>query len=76
MHFILHTYPSNSLLQAEKAYEALIKLDLAPRGFAFWDILDEGKISPQRPHEPVWMAAGLNRFLKVRENTDPTHENV
>jgi len=60
--------------QAEKAYEALAKLDLAPRGFAFWDILDEGKISLQRPHEPVWMAAGLNRFLKVRENTEPTQE--
>jgi hypothetical protein len=37
-----------------------------PRGFAFWDILDEGRESKQRPKEPVWMAAGLNRFLKIR----------
>jgi len=62
--------------QAEEAYEALAKLDLAPRGFAFWDILDEGKISPQRPHEPVWMAAGLNGFLKVRESVEPTQEKA
>lgn len=56
--------------QAGRAYEALTKLDLAPRGFAFWDILDEGRASAQRPNEPVWMAAGLNRFLKVRDGVD------
>lgn len=37
-----------------------------PRGFAFWNILDEGRESEQRPREPVWMAAGLNRFLNTR----------
>ena len=56
--------------QAGRAYEALSKLNLAPRGFAFWDILDEGRASAQRPNEPVWMAAGLNRFLKVRDGVD------
>jgi hypothetical protein len=49
-----------------RAYEALEQTNQAPRGFAFWDILDEGAKSPQRPEEPVWMAAGLNKFLKIR----------
>jgi hypothetical protein len=53
-------------VQAGRAYGALDKLSQAPRGFAFWDIFDEGRESQQRPKEPVWMAAGLNRFLKVR----------
>jgi hypothetical protein len=41
-------------------------MELAPRGFAFWNILDEGKESPQRPGVPVWMAEGLNEFLQIR----------
>lgn len=52
--------------QAGRAYEVLSNLGQSPRGFAFWNILDEGLASPQRPKEPVWMAVGLNRFLKVR----------
>lgn len=44
-------------------------VDSTPRGFAFWDIADEGKASPQRPEEQVWMAAGLNRFMNIRRQT-------
>lgn len=55
--------------QLHLAYQALSDADLQPRGFAFWDILDEGKCSPQKPSEPVWMAAGLNRFLHVRNSS-------
>ena len=55
--------------QLSLAYQALSDEDLQPRGFAFWDILDEGKCSPQKPSEPVWMAAGLNRFLHVRSSS-------
>eukprot|EP01036_Dinobryon_divergens_P031669 gene31669-41112_t len=52
--------------QAGAAYDALQAAGKVPRGFAFWNILDEGRASPQRPEEPVWMAAGLNKFLHVR----------
>ena len=53
--------------QAGAAYDALLAAGKAPRGFAFWNILDEGRASPQRPEEPVWMAAGLNKFLRIRK---------
>ena len=54
----------------EAAFVNLEKTEQQPRGFAFWNILDEGSSSPMRPKEPVWMAAGLNRFLKVRQVAD------
>jgi hypothetical protein len=44
-------------------------LNLAPRGFAFWNILDEGKESPQRPNFPVWLAEGLNQFMHIRNTS-------
>ena len=59
----LLVYPA----QAGAAYDALHAAGKAPRGFAFWNILDEGRPSPQRPDEPVWMAAGLNKFLHIRK---------
>jgi len=59
--------------QLSLAYQALSNADLQPRGFAFWDILDEGKCSPQQPEEPVWMATGLNRFLHIRNNSIVDH---
>ena len=34
--------------QLQRTYERLSALSLAPRGFAFWNILDEGKYDP--PH--------------------------
>ncbi len=43
-------------------------MNLAPRGFGFWDIADEGKVSVLRPNEPVWLASGLNKILKIRNN--------
>ena len=64
-------------VQVGRAYDALGKMQQAPRGFAFWDIFDEGAVSPQRPKEPVWLAAGLNRFMNIRttqvtENSEKT----
>eukprot|EP01031_Cornospumella_fuschlensis_P039102 gene39102-47577_t len=53
--------------QVEKAYNILQSKGLAVRGFAFWNILDEGKASVQQPGRPVYMAKGLNRFLHIRE---------
>jgi len=52
----------------EKAYASLLATDEEPRGFAFWNILDEGRSSLRRPHQPVWMATGLNKFLNIRSN--------
>lgn len=54
--------------QVQEAFEELgHQGQLQPRGFAFWNILDEGKASPMRPNEPVWLAKGLNRFMSVRK---------
>ena len=38
------------------------------KGFAFWDIADEGAASIGRPNEPVWLAKGLNSFMHIRES--------
>ena len=48
------------------AYEELEKMGKSPRGFAFWNILDEGAISQENSTVPIWMAAGLNSFLRTR----------
>ena len=52
-----------------KFYESVLLLSQEPRGFAFWNIKDEGLI-PSDPalsnNQPVWMAAGLNSFLRIR----------
>ena len=49
-----------------EAYHAMMKSGITPRGFAFWNILDEGKESIKHAGRPVWMAKGLNDFLKIR----------
>ena len=54
--------------EVEMAYTSLLATDEEPRGFAFWNILDEGRSSPRRPHQPVWMATGLNKFLNIRSH--------
>jgi hypothetical protein len=54
--------------QVGAAYARLSAAGLAPRGFAFWDIFDEGRVSVGRPEGPaVWMASGLNAFMGVRK---------
>lgn len=50
------------------AYNILLMEGREPRGFGYWNILDEGKISPQIPSKPIYMAASLNEFLNIREN--------
>eukprot|EP01039_Chlorochromonas_danica_P003052 gene3052-3331_t len=52
--------------QIESVYQHLIKKNMSIRGFAFWNILDEGQTSKQFPNQPVFMARGLNRFLNIR----------
>lgn len=52
--------------EVREAYHRLMQQSHAPRGFAFWNILDEGKASPLRPGQEVWMARGLNDFLHTR----------
>jgi len=60
--------PSKSLLvypqEAQTAYEALSPQGKAPRGFMFWDIQDEGR---SVNGVPLYLAKGLNSFLKIRE---------
>lgn len=53
--------------EAGKAYQALKAVGLEPRGFGFWDINDEGTI-PYGQTEPLYLAQGLNDFLKVRSD--------
>jgi len=53
--------------QLKEAYENLRGDNICPRGFAFWNILDEGRVSNLNPEVPVFMAAGLNQFLHTRE---------
>jgi len=52
--------------EVHEAHRKLLEANLAPRGYAFWNILDEGKSSVRRPEEPVYMAKGLNSFLHIR----------
>lgn len=49
-----------------EAYQAMMERDIAPRGFAFWNILDEGRESIKHSGHPVWMVKGLNNFMKIR----------
>lgn len=62
--------------QVGSAYKQLEHQGIAPRGFAFWNILDEGKSSPQRPNEPVFLAKGLNAFMQIRPTSNPGGEMV
>lgn len=48
------------------AYESLAADESAPRGFAFWNILDEGRCSPQQPDKKVYLAKELNTFMHTR----------
>ncbi len=48
------------------AYETLVSESIAPRGFAFWNILDEGRSSPMNPDKPIFLASSLNSFLQIR----------
>lgn len=52
--------------EVEEIHAALVRDELAPRGYAYWNMKDEGLSSPLRPDAPVWFAAGLNKFLKTR----------
>lgn len=47
-------------------HAALVSAGLAPRGYAFWNIKDEGIASPREPGSSVFLARGLNDFLHVR----------
>ena len=47
------------------AYAALQARGLAPRGFVYWTITEEGAVPPGQT-EPLFMAAGLNAFLHTR----------
>jgi chitinase len=47
-----------------KVYESLINSSLYIRGFAFWNIKDEGLVQKnRREDEPVWMASALKNVL-------------
>ena len=51
--------------KVKAAHLALQSEGLAPRGYAFWNIKDEGIASVRNPDIPVWMASGLNDFLHI-----------
>lgn len=55
----------------EKAYMELRDRNIPVRGFAFWNIKDEGLPSPgaEGTAAPVFLARGLNRFLGIRQQT-------
>ena len=55
------------------AYTTLVTQNTEPRGFAFWNIKDEGLVPSQQQREenkgqPVWLASSLNKFLKIRNS--------
>jgi chitinase len=51
--------------QLQAAYETLQGVGMEPRGFVFWVIDDEGAV-PQGQTQPLYMAAGINKFLHTR----------
>ena len=52
----------------EAAYTGL-PTDCKIRGFAFWNIKDEGSVPKNdKSGKPVFMARGLNRFLNIRHH--------
>lgn len=48
-----------------KGYDSLKTVGKAPRGFAFWDIGDEGE-TPAGWSAPLYLAKGINAFLHIR----------
>jgi len=51
--------------EARQAYEILTARGIAPRGFMFWSIFDEGTLVNG---VPLYLAKDLNSFLKIRPN--------
>lgn len=48
----------------KKAYFYMKENDIIIRGFAFWNILDEGKVSVQnKEYGPLWLARELNSII-------------
>lgn len=43
--------------------------DLPVRGYAFWNIKDEGIASVRDPSKPVWLAKSLSKLLKLDDDT-------
>lgn len=52
----------------EKSHIFLEKKGEEPRGYAFWNIKDEGLASESDPNRPIWMAKGLNSFLHIHHS--------
>ena len=58
------------------AGEAWVEMEAASgrgaalRGFAYWNMLDEGRAPQSDPEHPVFMAKTLNRYLHVREEKE------
>lgn len=52
--------------QVETAYTRLQAKGQAPRGFAFWDIGDEGAVVPGTSGPALYLASGLNAFMHTR----------
>lgn len=52
--------------QIGDAHERLRRRGMAPRGYFFWSIPQEG-ITPPNSTEPLYFAQGLNAFLHVRD---------
>lgn len=52
-------------------HQALAAAGMAPRGYAYWTIADEGE-APYANGEPLNMAAGINEFLCIRNTTKCT----
>jgi hypothetical protein len=49
------------------AYNFLLESGIEPRGFAFWNILDEGASPILQPEQPLFLAHELNKIMKTRE---------
>ena len=49
-----------------RVHAAFVAQGIEPRGYAFWNIKDEGVASVRLPDVPVWLAAGINSFLHAR----------
>jgi chitinase len=49
-------------------YNLLLESGMEPRGFAFWDIADEGLFPIIQPDQPLYLAYELNKILNIRDS--------
>lgn len=56
------------------AYQYLNEIGLAPKGFGFWNIFDEGRTTVRE--EELWLAKDLDNILRIRSSSANRSSNV